>query len=123
MRIKRSRLCDLYLRKRITQKDKEGVTSEGWDEPVAFKGEQWPASGSIQVQQYGNRLNYILNMKLDGKYTILPGKHGASYDFGDGLIFQEQDGICVYADKKSDPDYRIISIKPYRQLKMELEKI
>lgn len=123
MRIKRNRLCDLYLRKKITQKDKEGATSEGWEEAVHFVGEHWVASGSVQVQQYGDRLNYILNMKLDGKYTVLPGKHGVSYDFGDGLTFQEQDGICVYTDENSDPDYRIISIKPYRQLKMELEKI
>lgn len=124
MRIRRSRLRDLYLRKRITQKDKEGATSEGWEKAVHFTGEYWPTSGSLQIQQYGDRLNYILNMKVDGNYVILPEKHGVSCAFGDDLVFREQDGICIYAGKDSDPDYRIISIKPYRQqLKMELEKI
>ena len=50
-------------------------------------------------------------------------KQGVSFDFGNDLIFREQDGICIFADEESDPDYRIIAIKPYRQLKMELEKI
>ena len=49
--------------------------------------------------------------------------HGNYYDFGGSLVFREQDGICIFADEESDPDYRIIAIKPYRQLKMELEKI
>lgn len=124
MRIKRSRLRDLYLRKRIAQKDKEGATSEGWEKALRFAGECWPASGLAQIQQYGERLNYILNMKVDGSYAVRPKEHGVSYAFGDNLVFRERDGICVRVGKDSDPDYRIISIKPYRQqLKMELEKI
>ncbi len=123
MRIKRSRLNTFYLKKRISKKDKEGCSTEEWGEAVPFVGEQWPASGKVQAQQYGDRLNYILNLKLDGTYQIIQEKQGASFDFGDGLVFREQDGICIFADEESDPDYRIIAIKPYRQLKMELEKI
>lgn len=123
MRIKRSRLNTFYLKKRIPKKDKEGCSTEEWGTGVPFLGEQWPASGKVQVQQYGDRLNYILNLKLDGAYQIIREKQGASFDFGDDLVFREQDGICIFADEESDPDYRIIAIKPYRQLKMELEKI
>lgn len=123
MRIRRNRLQKMFLKKRITIKDKEGCTTEKWQNAVAFSGMQWPASGKVQAQQYGERLNYIRNLKLDGKYHIVPDRRGNSYDFGGGLIFKEQDGICVFADPESDPDYRIIAIKPYRQLKMELEKI
>lgn len=123
MRIKRSRLDTFYLKKRISVKDKEGCSTDTWGEPVEFAGEQWPASGKVQAQQYGDRLGYILNLKLDGRYQIRPEKHGASYDFGNGLVFREQDGICIFTDSESDPDYRIIAVKPYRQLKMELEKI
>lgn len=123
MRIRRSRLNKFYLKKRIPKKDKEGNSYEEWSEPVSFVGEQWPASGKVQVQQYGDRLNYILNLKLDGAYQVIPEKQGASFDFGNGLVFREQDGICIFTDGESDPDYRIIAIKPYRQLKMELEKI
>ncbi len=123
MRIKRSRLAQFYLRKRISEKDKEGCSTDAWGEAVPFVGEQWPASGKVQVQQYGDRLNYILNLKLDGNYKIVYENKIVSFDFGDGLVFREQDGICIFVGKDSIPDYRIISIKPYRQLKMELEKI
>lgn len=123
MRIKRSRLNTFYLKKRVSKKDKEGCSTEEWGEAVPFIGEQWPASGKVQVQQYGDRLNYILNLKLDGKYQVMQEKQGAAFDFGNGLVFREQDGICISSNKGSDPDYRIIAIKPYRQLKMELEKI
>lgn len=123
MRIKRSRLNTFYLKKRISKKDKEGCSTEEWGTGVPFLGEQWPASDKVQVQQYGDRLNYILNLKLDGAYQIIREKQGASFDFGNDLVFREQDGICIFADEESDPDYRIIAIKPYRQLKMELEKI
>ena len=123
MRIRRNRLQKMFLKKRITVKDKEGCTTEKWQNAVAFAGIQWPASGKVQAQQYGDRLNYILNLKLDGAYQIIREKQGASFDFGNDLVFREQDGICIFADEESDPDYRIIAIKPYRQLKMELEKI
>ena len=71
MRIKRSRLNTFYLKKRISKKDKEGCSTEEWGTGVPFVGEQWPASGKVQVQQYGDRLNYILNLKLDGAYQII----------------------------------------------------
>lgn len=123
MRIRRNRLNTFYLKKRISNKDKEGCSSESWDKAVSFVGEKWPASGKVQAEQYGDRLNYILNLKLDGGYQIIE-KQGSSFDFGNGLVFKEQDGICIFVSSESVPDYKIISIKPYRrQLKMELEKI
>lgn len=123
MRIRRNRLNTFYLKKRISNKDKEGCSSESWDKAVPFVGEKWPASGKVQAEQYGDRLNYILNLKLDGGYQIIE-KQGSSFDFGNGLVFKEQDGICIFVSSESVPDYKIISIKPYRrQLKMELEKI
>ena len=80
MRIKRSRLNTFYLKKRISKKDKEGCSTEEWGTGVPFVGEQWPASGKVQVQQYGDRLNYILNLKLDGNYQIVQEKQGVSFD-------------------------------------------
>lgn len=35
----------------------------------------------------------------------------------------EGDGICVYVSKESKPDYKVISIKRYSHLAIELEKI
>lgn len=121
MRIKRSRLTEHYLMKRITGKDAECNTYEDWDIPVPFIGEAWQASGKVQVQQYGERLNYIKNLRIEGDYNIVTEKKRVSYDFGDGLIFSENDGICVYTE--TEPDYKIIAIKPYKPLLLELEKI
>lgn len=123
MRIRRNRLQKMFLKKRITVKDKEGCTTEKWRDGASFLGEQWPASGKVQAQQYGDRLGYILNMKVNGYYEVKSDSHGNYYDFGGGLVFREQDGICVFTSSTSEPDYRIISIKPYRFLTMELEKI
>ena len=35
----------------------------------------------------------------------------------------EGDGICVYVSNESEPDYKVISIKRYSHLVIELEKI
>ena len=35
----------------------------------------------------------------------------------------EGDGICVFVEKDSKPDYKIISIKQYSHQLIELEKI
>lgn len=123
MRIKRSRLTDLHLKKRITGKDAECSTYEEWSSAVPFRGEVWPASGKMQVQQYGERLNYILNMRIEGKYEIRSEGKLLSYDFGENRVFRENDGICVHSSKDNDPDYKIISIKPYTPLLLEIEKI
>lgn len=114
-------MTELYLCKCISLKDNECSTYEDWSEPIPFTGEVWPASGNVQVQQYGSRLNYIQNLRIDGKYEKRYDGKRMSYDFGDGKIFAENDGICVYTNDK--PDYRIVSIKAYHPILMELEKI
>ena len=43
------------------------------------------------------------------------------YDGSETL--NEDDGICVYVSKDSEPDYKIISIKRYSHMMIELEKI
>lgn len=124
MRIKRSRIKTYYWRKRISKKDKEGSSYEEWGTAVSFPGESWQASGKVQAQQYGERLNYIRNMKISGEYTIKMDEKGvASYDFGGGLDIRESDGICIYAGKDQNPDYKIISIKPFNPLRLEVERI
>lgn len=124
MRMRRSRLKEYYLKKRITQKDSEGSTYEEWGAAVPFLGESWPASGKVQAQEYGERLSYIHNIRINGTYEITTDDKGMSaYDFGDGLIVQESDGICLFTGSSRDPDHKIISIKPYKPLKLEVERI
>ena len=84
--------------------------------------EVWPASGKLQTEQYGNRLNYIQNCKIDGEYKILYKNGKTIYKFREFSLC-EGDGICLYSGKDNEPDYKIISIKPYRPLYMEVEKL
>ena len=87
-------------------------------------GESWPASGKVQAEQYGQRLNYIRNIRIQGSYKIQTDEKGRlQYILEDGTDIEERDGICLYVAADQLPDYRIISIKPYRFLTMEVEKI
>lgn len=124
MRLRKSRLRQYYHRKKIQEKDNEGSSYSSYGEAQAFTGEVWPASGKIQAEQYGERLGYIQNIRIDGKYsTEADEKNIVHYVLEDGADMVEGDGICLFVGKNADPDYRIISIKPYRFLKLEVERL
>ena len=124
MRLRRSRVKTYYLYKRSVKKDGEGSTSEEYGAAVAFSGESWPAGGKVQAQQYGQRLPYIRNVKISGGYTVKSDSKGiAHYILENGADLTELDGICLDVSEKEKPDYKIISIKPYRFLMLEVEKI
>ena len=121
MRLRRSRIETYYHKKRIVEKDREGSTGESYGTASSVEGESWPASGKVQVQQYGERLNYIRNVRISGKYEVKPDEKGRMhYILENGTDIQESDGICLFAGKDEKPDYRIISIKPYRILSLEM---
>lgn len=124
MRLRQSRLKTYHLRKKVTCKDGEGGTYNKYDPAKELSGESWPAGGKIQAEQYGERLSYIYNMRLDGEYQIIPDEKGViHYVFKTGQDIVEGDGICLFVDKEADPDYRIISIKSYSHLRLEVERI
>ncbi len=124
MRMKRSRVKQYYHKKAETIKDGEGGTSVEYQPSVLFKGEVWPAGGKIQAQQYGDKLSYIQNLRIQGDYTVKQDEKGIlHYVFSKDLDIVEGDGLCLYVDKDSEPDYRIISIKPYKPLRLEVEKL
>lgn len=128
MHLKRSRVKTFYQKKKITKKDKEGGTYVEYGSPVPFVGESWPAGGKVQAEQYGERLGYIYNVKIAGDYEAfletLGTRNFLRYIFPEsGLELMEGDGICLFAPKDSKPDYKVISIKPYRPLRLEVEKI
>lgn len=104
MRIKKKKTY--YLKKKIVIEDNEGGKYPGYSEPIEIQANIYPASGKLQAEIYGERLNYILNMLFDGTQVI-----------------NEGDGICVYVPKDKEPDYKVISIKRYSHLFIELEKI
>ena len=105
MRIKNKKTY--YLKKKAIIRDNEGGKYERYsNDPIEIKSNIWPASGKVQAEIYGERLKYILNMLYDGNIEL-----------------NEGDGICVYTNKDSEPDYKIISIQKFSHLKIELEKI
>lgn len=112
------------MKKKITKKDKECNTYEEFGEAVPFQCEVWSASGKVQAEQYGERLSYIKNIKVNGIYEILSDeKNQVHYLFENGLDMVESDGICIYVGEEKEPDYKILSIKPNRFLRLEVEKI
>lgn len=123
MRMKRSRTRALYFKNKNVTKDKEGVPNISYGTPFKFIGEIWPASSKLQVEMYGDRVNSIMNCKIKGHYIIKQEEGVTYYDFGNGKIIKESDGLCVNVDEYENPDYRIISIKPYKLLCLEVEKI
>lgn len=124
MRLKRNRVKTYYLKKRKIRKDAEGSTIEEYGAAVSFQGESWPAGGKVQAEQYGQRLSYIRNIRVENTYTInTDDKGNAHYLIDNGVDMTELDGICLFSGKEQKPDYKIISIKPYRFLTLEVERI
>lgn len=125
MRMRRSRTKEYFCRKAVMVKDKEGGTHTDYQSSIAFTGEVWPAGGKIQAEQYGNRLGYIRNIKIQGEYEAVPDEKGQlHYVFLEtGLDIVEGDGLCLHVPGDAPPDYRVISIRPYTPLRLEAEKL
>lgn len=64
-----------------------------YEEAIPIEAAIWAASGKMQAEMYGERLNYIKNMQYEGVETM-----------------QEGDGICVNAGAEDSPDYKIVAI-------------
>lgn len=61
---------------------------------------------------------------ISGKYEMKPDEKGRlHYILENGTDIQESDGICLFVGSDREPDYKIISIKPYRMLTLEVEKL
>lgn len=121
MRMKRSRMRTYHLRNKSVSKDKEGAPIVSYGEPIELTGEVWPAGGKLQVETYGDRVDSVYNCKVQGTYEIRTEGKVTSYMFGD-FTLREGDGIHLFADLDSDPDYRIVAIKARKTLYMEVER-
>lgn len=44
------------------------------------------------------------------------------YILDNGTDLMELDGICLFVGENTEPDYRIVAIKPYRFLTLEVER-
>lgn len=110
MRLKVSDLQTVHLKKRTNAEDDEGNLVTGYGEPIPLKMNVQQASGTINAQLYGLKLIYMLSCKYQGD-KILQGVN-------------ENDGVCVYVDEYSEPDYVIKTIENYSTHKnIMLERI
>ena len=119
-RIKRDRLQTIYIKNRTVTKDNEGVPEESFGEPFSREAEVWPAGGKRQIEQYGDRLANIANVRVQGKYTT-----GAdmSITFEDGNTITAGDGVCILTGEAGAPDYRVLSIELTRPVHLEVERV
>lgn len=124
MRLRKNQLKQYHLKKRINKKNKEGSSYVCYGDPFAFLADVYPAGGKLQAELYGEHLPYIKNVLVDGRYSaVVDDKGCVRYDFENGLNISEGDGIHIYASLDKDPDYKIICIKEYQILYMEIEKL
>lgn len=124
MRLKKNRLQTCYHRPAQNKKDGEGNSYVEYGSPHSLDAEVWPGGGKLQAEIYGQRLSYIRNCRIEGKYAIVGEPNGhIFYALDGGPELKEGDGFCLYVPGSHEPDYKIISIKPYRFLTLELERL
>ena len=121
-RIKRDRLQTIYVRNRTVEKDSEGVPTEIFGEAYSRNAEVWPAGGRRQIEQYGDRLANIANIRIQGKYDVASEATRVIVTFDDDHTIEAGDGVCIFVGGDSDPDYRVISITPTRPVHLEVER-
>lgn len=123
MRLRQTRLETLYVRSLTVTHTADGDVTD-WEEAAAFQCTSWPAGGRVQTEMYGNRVQDVLNVKVPGKYKVELDETTRQpiYRFQD-FILKLNDGVCIYAASDATPDYRIVSIKPYKPLLLEVMRI
>ena len=122
-RLKQTRVRSFYIKKRNVAKDNEGVPIITFGEPVEVKGEVWPATSKRQIETYGDRINDIANVHLQGQYTITEQNGAVVAVLADDITLELGDGFYIFRDKDAPtPDYILLSITEYQPLKLEVER-
>lgn len=122
-RLKQTRVRPFFIKRKSITKDAEGSPVISYGEPFALKGYIWPATSKKQIEQYGDRIDNIANMRIEGKYTIGLLGGTVQVQFEDGETLKTGDGVFVYAGLDDRPDYQVLSITQYYPLKLEVERI
>lgn len=112
----------IYFRGRTVTKDSEGVPEESFGEAFARQAEVWPAGGRRQIEQYGDRISNISNIRVQGKYTVASEATRITLTFEDGYMVTAGDGVCIFAGADEAPDYRVLAITPTRPVHLEVER-
>lgn len=122
MRLRRSRLKTYNHRKAVTERDSEGCPVVSYGYPTQFEAEMWAAGGKLQAEMYGIRLPNIRNLRIQGKYKEITVDGVLYFEMENGPRITVNDGICLNVPPEADPDYRVIAIRPYSFLTLEVEK-
>lgn len=86
------------------------------------KGYVWRAESRRQIEEYGDRISNVANMRIEGNYEIQFSERVPVVVFSDGNTLTAGDGICVHADADAAPDYIIVAITEYKPLMLEIER-
>lgn len=105
MRLRERDLKPYYVRPFESVKDNEGCITDGYGNAYDIKASIQPLSGQIAAAEYGLKLQYMLQMRINSLGSI-----------------KEKDGICVYVLPTEKPDYEVVSIKPWDIPVLELKK-
>lgn len=122
MRLKQTRLRPFYFGQRIVTKNTEGVPSSTFGTPISLQGELWPATSQRQIEQYGDRIQNVANMRVEGTYDIVMDGRVVSVVMNNGLTITPGDGVWVYAPTTEEPDYQVNSFTQYYPLRLEVER-
>lgn len=106
-RPRNKQLKTVYLRKRTSVKDSEGVVTASYGESEEFRADIASNVGTVQAMSYGEKANYMHTMTV-----------------WDDISISEGDGVCVNVPCDSEPDYSVIAIHQFTYFKtVEVERI
>ena len=110
--------------KQFRRKTAKAALVQSMPAPFLFLAEMWAGGGEAQEKMYGTELPNIRNLRIDGKYREISESRGKiSYQLSDGPTITVNDGVCIYTDPQSEPDYQVVAIYPYRFLTLEVKKL
>lgn len=107
MRLRKRDLKPYKYYRRETVKEADGTTYTDWVEQGILEANIQPAGGKLMAEMYGERLAYMLTAYM------LPNEN-----------ISESDGVCIYVDSETDPDYKVVAIRDWESHKVvDLERI
>lgn len=93
-RMRQAEKRDYTLKKASAAKNSEGNSYTQWGNGTTIQAIIRHASRALDTAAYGQHVLDVLKMQYEGTESITEG-----------------DGICVFVDAQSDPDYRVTSKK------------
>ncbi|MCL6456920.1 MAG: hypothetical protein K6T85_02830 [Gorillibacterium sp.] len=108
----------VHFRERIPAKEPDGTPYEDWAaEGVTIRGSLLPAGGKIMAELYGERLNYMMVLYVEHTpeaLQLLEQFNGQKKGYA----------ACIYVPSDAaKPDYRVVAMRPWQHLVIELEKV